>query len=229
MKKNEKVAPRRIASSVLFWAAVGVVVFGIIWVLFCISLGHDVNRVSAADVIGYGEFFGAPEDPAEGVGRAANTTETHGNPSACVTAHADVLDYTDGVIWGWDGRYCELWEMELFARIMYLEFWGTSPECCEAGVDSVLRLWESGYFSDSLGGTLSAQNEGGGWVYSTYAYVWDWQYDAAGLEDMKALCVERFTAGPEWSAPFFQLGGFPAWACPMYQVDNVFFSTGWGW
>jgi len=225
MKKNEKVAPRRIASSVLFWAAVGVVAFGIIWVLFCISLGHDVNRVSAADVIGYGEFFGAPEDPAEGVGRAANTTETHGNPSACVTAHADVLDYTDGVIWGWDGRYCELWEMDLYARILYLEFWGTSRECCEAGADSILRMLEAGYFGDSLGAVLSARAENGALVYSTYAYVWDWTYDPDGLAEMYALAVERFTFGPVWVAPFFQLWYYPAWAVPAYEIDGVYFSV----
>lgn len=225
MKKTNKKDMPKTAVSILVWIILGAVLFGLVWVLFCVSLGSDVNAIHAADVLDYAEFYGS-EAPGEGVGRMEQTTA---QAPAASGVTADVLDYTHGVLWGWDGRYCELWEMELFARIMYLEFWGTSPECCEAGVDSVLRLWESGYFSDSLGGTLSAQNEGGGWVYSTYAYVWDWQYDAAGLADMKALCVERFTNGPEWSAPFFQLGGYPAWACPMYQVDGVYFSTGWGW
>ena len=130
---------------------------------------------------------------------------------------------------GWDGRRAEIWEMDLYARIMYLEFWGTSPECCEAGADSVLRLWESGYFGSTLGGVLSAVTETGAYCYSTYPAVWATEYDPDGLAEMRALCAERFYNGPEWDAAFFQLGGFPEWACPMYELDGVYFSTGKGW
>lgn len=135
----------------------------------------------------------------------------------------------DTTVYGWDGRRAEAWELDLYSRIMYLEFWGTSPECCEAGADSMLRLWESGYFGSTLGGVLSAVTETGAYCYSTYPAVWAAEYDPDGLAEMRALCAERFSAGPEWDAAFFQLGGYPDWACPMYQVDNVFFSTGWGW
>ena len=58
---------------------------------------------------------------------------------------------------GWDGRRMERWEMDAFARVAYLEFWGTSRACCEAGADAILRLWESGYFAPTLYGTLSAE------------------------------------------------------------------------
>lgn len=158
------------------------------------------------------------EEPGEGVGRVVRET-------AAPVIRSDALDYTNGVIYGWDGRYCDLWEMELFAKIMYLEFWGCSPECCEAGVDSVLRLLESGYFGNSLGGLLSARCETGAYVYSPYAYVYDWEYDEQGLADMKALCMERFSTGPVWIAPFFQLYEYPSWAVPCYELDGVFFST----
>lgn len=130
---------------------------------------------------------------------------------------------------GWDGHRMEIWEMDLYSRIVYLEFWGTSPECCEAGADSILRLWESGYYGPRISDTLTARAEDGSLVYSPYAYVWDWEYDPEGLADMRALCEERFTGGPEWSAPFFRLNYYHDWAVPMYEIDNVYFSTGWGW
>ena len=135
----------------------------------------------------------------------------------------------DSAVTGWDGRRAEAWELDLYARIMYLEFWGTSPECCEAGADSILRLWESGYFGDTLGGTLSARAENGALVYTTYGYVWEWDYNPEGLADMRELCAERFAGGPEWDAAFFQLGGYPDWAVPCYELDGVYFSTGKGW
>lgn len=130
---------------------------------------------------------------------------------------------------GWDGHRMEIWEMDLYARIVYLEFWGTSPECCEAGADSILRLWESGYYGPRISDTLTARAEDGSLVYSPYAYVWDWEYDPEGLADMRALCEDRFYNGPEWAAPFFRLNYYHDWAVPMYQIDNVYFSTGKGW
>ena len=132
-------------------------------------------------------------------------------------------------VWGWDGHGAEAWEIDLYARIVYLEFWGTSPECCEAGADSILRLWDSGYFGDTLGGVLSARAENGSLVYTTYGFVWDAEYDPDGLAEMRELCEERFYNGPEWGAEFFQLYGFPDWAVPCYEIDGVYFSTGKGW
>ena len=132
-------------------------------------------------------------------------------------------------LWGWDGHGAEAWELDLYARIVYLEFWGTSQECCEAGADSILRLWDSGYFGDTLGGVLSARAENGALVYTTYGFVWDAEYDPDGLAEMRELCEERFLNGPEWGAEFFQLYGFPEWAVPCYEIDGVYFSTGKGW
>lgn len=132
-------------------------------------------------------------------------------------------------LYGWDGHTAEPWEMELYTRIVYLEFWGTSAECCEAGADSILRLWDSGYYGDTLGELLSARAEDGSLVYSPYAYVWDWDYDPEGLEEMRDLCNERFYGGPKWEAPFFRLWYYHPWAVPMYEIDGVYFSTGEGW
>ena len=132
----------------------------------------------------------------------------------------------DSTLWGWDGHGAEAWELDLYARIVYLEFWGCSAECCEAGADSILRLWESGYFGRTLGETLSARTESGAYAYSTYPAVWATEYDAEGLREMRELCEDRFFGGPTWIAPFFQLYGFPDWAVPAYEIDGVFFSTG---
>ena len=132
-------------------------------------------------------------------------------------------------LYGWDGHTAEPWEMELYTRITYLEFWGTSPECCEAGADSILRLWDTGYYGETLGELLSARAEDGSLVYSPFAYVWEWDYDPEGLADMRTLCEDRFYNGPEWEAPFFRLWYYHPWAEPMYQIDGVYFSTGKGW
>ena len=215
------------------WIIGGIFLFVLAVAAFAVSLADGVKANlperteeivvnGSAPVEDHAEFFGIPDEPAEGVGREEKTCAV---TRAASGISADRIDYTEGVIWGWDGRYCELWEMDLFARIMYLEFWGTSPECCEAGVDSVLRLLESGYFGSSLGAVLSARCETGALVYSTYAYVWEWEYDTQGLADMRALCEERFSTGPVWIAPFFQLYYYPAWAVPCYQLDGVYFST----
>ena len=205
----------------------GVILFSMLLALFAGSLTEGIRKsrpeqtaeavVYAAGVQGYEEFFGAPEAPAEGVGR----TETER------TVSADVLDYTSGVIWGWDGRYCELWEMDLFARIFYLEFWGASPECCEAGCDAMLNLWASGLYGRTLGESLSAVNDFGAYVYSVYPNVWTANYDPDGLAWCREFCESRFCEGPKWEAMYFQLYGFhdPSWAIPLYEIDGVYFSV----
>jgi len=130
---------------------------------------------------------------------------------------------------GWNGHVMEAWEMDAFARVAYLEFWGTSRECCEAGVDAILQLWDSEYFAPTLYGTLSAEAENGAPVFSTWEAVWSAEYDPDGLADMRRICEERFTNGPEYEAEFFRTDYYHPWAVPMYQIDNVYFSTGKGW
>ena len=168
-----------------------------------------------------GEFSGEPDQVAE-------------EPRMVITAepHPPVGVDPGGIDWnietemvGWDGHRMAIWEMELFSRIVYLEFGISSQECREAGADSILRLWESGYFSDTMFGTLSAVTETGAWVYSTYPSVWETVYDPQGLADMRQLCEERFVDGPSWAAEFFQLYSYPDWAVPMYELDGVYFST----
>ena len=127
---------------------------------------------------------------------------------------------------GWDGHTMESWEMTLYARIVYLEVWGQSRACCEAVADSILQLWDSGYFGTTLGGLLSATAEDGSLVYSPYAYVWDWDYDAEGLAEIQALCEKRFVNGPTWDAPYFRLWYYHPWAEPAYEIDGVYFSRG---
>lgn len=223
------------------WIIGGIFLFVLAVAAFAVSLADGVKAHlpertaeivvnGSAPVEDHAEFFGIPDEPAEGVGREEKTCAV---TRAASGISADRLDYTDGVIWGWDGRYCELWEMDLFARIMYLEFWGTSPECCEAGIDAILRLWESGEFGDSLGGVLTAVNAAGKYVYSTYPAVWTTEYDAEGLAWCRAYCEERFATGPVWIATYFQKYGYPDWGVwspvPCYCLDGVFFSVARWW
>lgn len=155
-----------------------------------------------------------------------------------VEAHPPVGIDAGGIDWnlctdlvGWDGHRMEIWEMDLFSRIVYLEFGITSPECREAGIDAILRLWESGYYSSTMFGTLSAVAENGKPSFSTYPGVWEEEYDYEKLARFREECEERFVNGPEWTAPFFRTGHYHEWAEPCYAFveDNVFFSTGKGW
>lgn len=142
------------------------------------------------------------------------------------TTHSDALDYNlNTTLWGWDGHGMEKWEADLFARIVYLEFNGTDPECLNAGIDSILNLWDSGYFGRTIFETLSATAENGALVYTTYGYVWAWDYDYTVLEEIKTICMDRFVNGPQYGCHFFQLYKFPRWAQPLYEIDHVYFST----
>jgi len=128
-------------------------------------------------------------------------------------------------VWGWDGHGMEVWEFDLFVRIVYLEFWGTSKTCVEAGIDSMLLLWDMGEHGRTMGELLSAQYAPGCYVYSPYAYVWDWKYDVQGLADIRAMCEDRFQNGPTWCAPYFRLWYYHDWATPAYEIDGVYFSV----
>lgn len=157
--------------------------------------------------------------------------------SAEAAAHAPEGIDPGGIDWnlctervGWDGHRAEAWELELFARIFYREFWGTSPECCEAGCDAILRLWEKGEYAATLGGTLTAVTDSGAYAFSTYPFAWADDYDAAGLDWCRAYTAERFAAGPEWIAEYFRLDGYHDWGAwspiPAYEIDGVYFSVG---
>lgn len=225
MKKRRNETAR-----IVLWCVVGLFLFGMLAALFCVALADGIKRTRAEQtaeivvngagtvaVIDHEEFFEIGT-PAEGIGREKNVVRDIGAP--------DWNLCTSRV--GWDGRLAEEWELDLYARIVYLEFWGTSQECTEAGADSILRLWELGEYGDTLGELLMAQYAPGYYVYSPMAYVWDWEYDAEGLADIRALCEERFANGPEWCAPYFRLWYYHDWAVPAYQLDNVYFSVrGW--
>lgn len=135
-------------------------------------------------------------------------------------------------LYGADGLKMEQWEMGLFARILYREFWGTSRECCEAGADSIINLWASEYYGNSLFDTLSAVTETGEYAFSTFPGVWEEDYDPDGLAEMQSICEDRFYNGTEYEAAFFRTDHYHGeWAVPCFcfTEDNVYFSTGKGW
>jgi len=129
-------------------------------------------------------------------------------------------------VWGWDGHGAEAWELDLLARVFYLEFWGTSLPCSEAGCDAILNLWASGKYGRTLFEALSYYDPQYGYTYRVYPRVWETKYDADGLAWCKEFCTERFINGPEWSAVYFQLGGYhdTDWVPPLYEMDGVYFS-----
>lgn len=133
-------------------------------------------------------------------------------------------------VWGWDGHGAEVWELDLLARVFYLEFWGTSLPCSEAGCDAILNLWDTGRYGRTLFDALSYYDPKYGYTYRVYPRVWETDYDADGLAWCKEFCMERFLNGPEWSAIYFQLGGYhdTDWVPPLYEMDGVYFS-GKGW
>lgn len=129
-------------------------------------------------------------------------------------------------VWGWDGHGAELWELDLMARVFYLEFWGTSLPCSEAGCDAILNLWDSGKYGRTLFEALSYYDPKYGYTYEVYPWVWETKYDAEGLAWCREFCEERFINGPEWSAVYFQLGGYhdQDWVPALYEMDGVYFS-----
>lgn len=160
--------------------------------------------------------------------------------SACVDESTDAIEAHPPVgidpggidwnvcstVWGWDGHGAELWELDLLARVFYLEFWGTSIPCSEAGCDAILNLWDTGKYGRSLFEALSYYDPQYGYTYRVYPRVWETKYDAEGLAWCREFCEERFINGPEWGAVYFQLGGYhdTDWVPPLYEMDGVFFS-----
>lgn len=134
----------------------------------------------------------------------------------------------DSLLYGWDGHTCEKWEMDLFARIFYREFWQPNLTLCEAGCDAMLRLWD--LCGGTLFETLSHVNEDGSYTFSTYPGVWEIEYDPDGLAWCKAFCEERFYEGPVWPAQYFRKGQYHDWGewspIPAYEIDGIYFSIG---
>ena len=131
-------------------------------------------------------------------------------------------------VWGWDGHGAEVWELDLFARIFYREFWQPNLTLCEAGCDAMLGLWD--LYGGTLFETISHVNEDGSYTFSTYPGVWEIEYDPYGLAWCKAFCEERFYKGPVWPAQYFRKGQYHDWGewspIPAYEIDGIYFSVG---
>lgn len=132
---------------------------------------------------------------------------------------------------GWDGHRMTLWELDLFSRVFYLEFWQPNLTLCEAGCDAMLQLWDLN--GGTMFETLSFINEDGFYAFSTYPGVWEVNYDPDGLAWCRAYCEERFYEGPSWPAQYFRKGQYHDWQewspIPAYEIDGVYFSVGRSW
>jgi hypothetical protein len=134
-------------------------------------------------------------------------------------------------LWGWDGHGMEVWEMDLFAKIFYREFWQPNLTLCEAGCDAMLQLWDLN--GGTMYETLSHVNEDGSYAFSTFPGVWEAEYDPDGLAWCRIYCEERFYEGPSWPAQYFRKGQYHDWdewsPIPAYEIDGIYFSIGKGW
>ena len=163
-----------------------------------------------------------PDEPMAAEGVAAE-------PHSPVGIDAGGIDWNIcSTLWGWDGHGMELWEMELFAKIFYLEFWQPNMMLCEAGCDAMLGLWELD--GGTMFETLSHVNEDGSYTFSTYPGVWEAEYDPDGLAWCMEFCEERFQDGPSWPAQYFRKGHYHDWGewspIPAYEIDGIYFSIG---
>jgi hypothetical protein len=149
--------------------------------------------------------------------------------------HPPVGISENGVDWnietelvGWDGHSMTVIELNLFARVFYLEFFGASVPCCEAGCDAMLNLWASGIYGRTLFEALSYCDPQYGYTYEVYPCVWTSEFDAEGLEWCREFCLERFIEGPTHETMYFQLYGFhdTSWTIPLFECDGVYFSKG---
>lgn len=146
--------------------------------------------------------------------------------------HSDALDYNlNTTLCGWNGHGIEVWELDLFAKIFYREFWQPNLTLCEAGCDAMLQLWDLN--GGTMYETLSHVNEDGSYAFSTFPGVWEAEYDPDGLAWCKIYCEERFYEGPSWPAQYFRKGQYHDWdewsPIPAYEIDGIYFSVGREW
>lgn len=184
---------------------IGIIVFAIGWILFCLSLKNDIAATAPYESqisIDYGELI--PDAPALiGIGREAKI-----------------------VYYGANGYIATEEEIDLFTRIVSREVCGCSIECQRAVADSILNRLYCGYWGDTLYEVLSAVENTGEWAYTTYPFV----YDGNPIElydEIYELCLTAFIDGPVWAkeAKYFNTGYYATWAVPMYNLDGVYFSA----
>lgn len=247
----------KIVSAVLrdiFDMLIGILLFGILFTVFCKMLASPILLSDAAS-----EEVGVERARSPVEASCAETEEIPEEKSPCVltvyregdgpvpawyrpdeemsvewveTAAVEDVGGShpeyDSLLYGWDGRTCEKWEMDLFARIFYREFWQPNLTLCEAGCDAMLGLWD--LYGGTMFETLSHVNENGSYTFSTYPGVWEIEYDPDGLAWCKAFCEERFYEGPVWSAQYFRKGQYHDWGewspIPAYEIDGIYFSIG---
>ena len=172
----------------------------------------------------------APESVSETIGVGSKASPAVASNAAPVAPVKDISspdwNFNTSII-GWGGRKMEVWEMDVFSRIFYLEFWQPNMMLCEAGCDAMLRMWELN--GGTVYETLSHVNENGYYTYSTFPGMWDEVYDSDGLAWCREFCENRFRNGPVWSAQYFRKGQYHDWGkwspIPAYEIGGIYFSV----
>lgn len=252
--ENEAKRRRRSGTTVL-WIVIAVITFIGVVLAFWASLASDVasaraamaadkpsggvGRVYTADILRY-----ASGDGEEQAGTALRVWCETDDPlpewwdpdgaEVVYTAPEPVRDIgapdwnLNTSVTGYNGSMAEIWELDLLARVFYLEFWGSSDLCCRAGCDAILNLWSSGLYGRTLGEALSAVNAFGDYVYSVYPRVWTTDYNAEWLAWCYDFCLGRFLNGVEYTVMYFQKFQYhdPSWTVPAFEESGVYFSWG---
>jgi len=210
---------------ITLWIIGGLLLFTAAVAAFAVALMSGIRKersaraeqtaeivVNGAGVMSWEEFFETElpaDDPAPGG----------------VRRELPPVEPVDGVYFGAAGYTCEEWEMDLFTRIVSREVCGCSRECWRAIADSILARLYCGFWGDTLGGVLAAKEVTGAWAYTTYPLAYIGEIEL--YDEIREVCETAFAHGILWdpAAKYFNLGGYPAWAVPMYELDGVYFSA----
>lgn len=254
MEEREAIRRRRTGTTVL-WIVIAAITFIGVVLAFWASLASDVASARAAMAAarpseGIGResaaeaqrYAGGEEAARCGTALRVYCETDEDMPEWWDPDHAEVVYTAPGPVrdiaspdWnlntsvtGYNGSMAEIWELDLLARVFYLEFWGSSDLCCRAGCDAILNLWSSGLYGRTLGEALSAVNAFGDYVYSVYPRVWTTNYNAEGLAWCYDFCLGRFLNGVEYTVMYFQKFQYhdPSWTVPAFEESGVYFSWG---
>lgn len=191
------------------WTILMFLVVGALVQLFCTMLASacsvkdeltvEPESVVEIAVMNYEEFFGVYEDEA--------VAETVAEP---------------GLIEGIDGISATADELEMMARVVFLEV-GTESETVQRYVaDVIVNRLRYGYWGGSLYEVLSAVECDGHLAFS----VWPDVDGAETTDEIREICRVAFTEGGKiprrimWFASYF-----PAWCIDEFQAGRVCFSS----
>lgn len=162
----------------------------------------ETESVVEVAVMNYSEFFGADEDE----------------------VIEEQAPQTPAVLTGFEGITATADELELAARIIWLESRGESVECQRAVADVIFNRMRLGLWGTTLLEVLSAVEPDGSWAFTTWLSVYD---DTTETTDEIRECVYKaFEYGP--TIPRRVIGfarSCQSWARYEFTMDHTVFMS----